>query len=161
MSASSAVTIVADDEDGGAVCTVELSPAGPGFVTPDDRGVLAHTNHFLAAPGQQADDDGAARARPVLRLDHARRAWRGAAGTIDESTRSVRDASHRGGSERDLLPPRPDAAFGDRWATLATMVTEPALAAECGPRRRPVQPAAAPAGAAARQSLSRHGSAAS
>src|SRR4029078_8225367 len=73
VSASSAVTIVADDVDGGACWTVELSPAGPGFVTPDDRGVLTHTNHFVAEPGRL--DDTMVRLGPdsVLRLDHARR----------------------------------------------------------------------------------------
>ena len=57
-----------------ACCTVELSPAGPGFVTPDERGVLAHTNHFLAEPGSQADTMVRVGPDSVLRLDHARRA---------------------------------------------------------------------------------------
>ena len=78
MSASSAVTFVADDADGGACCTVELSPAGPGFVTPDDRGVLTHTNHFLAEPGRLDDTMVRARARLACCGSTTRGAgWRG------------------------------------------------------------------------------------
>src|SRR3954451_20431946 len=69
MSASSSVTIVAPDGDGGVVCTVELSPAGPGFVTPDLRGVLVHTNHFLEQPGRSGDTAVREAPNTVLRLD--------------------------------------------------------------------------------------------
>ena len=99
MSASSAVTLVADDEDGGAICTAELSPAGPGFLTPDERGVLVHTNHFVADPGRSGDTMVIDGPDSVLRLDHARRAMaRQREGEIDQD--SILDAmrSHRGGA---------------------------------------------------------------
>jgi isopenicillin-N N-acyltransferase-like protein len=127
VSASSAVTLVADDEDGGAVCTVELSPAGPGFVTPDERGVLIHTNHFVAEPGRLADTMVRTGPDSVLRLDHARRAMaRRREGDIHEE--SILDAlrSHRGGAGAICCHPAPGAVFGDRWRTLATVTVEPA-----------------------------------
>jgi isopenicillin-N N-acyltransferase like protein len=127
MSASSAVTVVAADEDGGCVCTVELSPAGPGFVTPDERGLLAHTNHFLASPGSQADVMVRSGPDSVLRLDHARRALAQVAEqpVTEESMLGVL-RSHRGGSSAICCHPPDDAGFGDRWATLATIAIEPA-----------------------------------
>jgi isopenicillin-N N-acyltransferase-like protein len=127
MSASSAVTVIADDEDGGAVCTVELSPAGPGFVTPDERGVLVHTNHFLAEPGRLADTMVRQGPDSVLRLDHARRAMsRQVEGEIDEDSLLGALRSHRGGSGAICCHPAATAAFGDRWRTLATVTVEPA-----------------------------------
>src|SRR3954451_8599161 len=127
MSASSAVTVIADDEDGGAVCTVELSPAGPGFVTPDERGVLVHTNHFVAEPGRLADRMVREAPSSVLRLDHARRAMsRVAEGAIDEDAILGALRSHRGGWGAICVHPDPAAKFGDRWRTLATVIVDPA-----------------------------------
>lgn len=126
VSASSAATIVAADEDGGAVCAVELSPAGPGFVTPDDRGVLVHTNHFVAEPGRSGDTGVREGPDSVLRLDHARRAMaRLEAGTVDEDAIVGALRSHRGASGAICCHPAPDADFGDRWETLATITLEP------------------------------------
>jgi isopenicillin-N N-acyltransferase-like protein len=127
MSASSSVTVIADDEDGGTVCTVELSPAGPGFVTPDLRGVLAHTNHFLAEPGRLGDTDLAIAPNTVLRLDHATRAMsRIPVGEIDEDTILEAMHSHQGGGPGGICcHPSPSAPFGDRWRTLATVIVEP------------------------------------
>jgi isopenicillin-N N-acyltransferase like protein len=127
MSASSAVTVIADDEDGGAVCTVELSPVGPGFVTPDERGVLVHTNHFLAEPGRLADTMVRQGPDSVLRLDHARRAMgRQVEGEVDEDSLLSALRSHRGGSGAICCHPAATAVFGDRWRTLATVTVEPA-----------------------------------
>ncbi len=127
VSASSAVTIVADDEDGGACCTVELSPAGPGFVTPDDRGVLLHTNHFLAEPGRPGDSMVRLGPDSVLRLDHARRGTaRLETGAIDEDAILSVMRSHRGGSGAICCHPAEGAPFGERWRTLATVTVRPA-----------------------------------
>jgi isopenicillin-N N-acyltransferase-like protein len=127
MSASSAVTVIADDEGGGTVCTVELSPAGPGFVTPDLRGVLVHTNHFLAEPGRLGDTDLAIAPNTVLRLDHATRAIsRIPAGEIDQDAILEAMHSHQGGGPGGICcHPSPSASFGDRWRTLATVIVEP------------------------------------
>ena len=127
VSGSTAFTIVADDEDGGSVCTVEASPAGPGFVTPDDRGVLVHTNHFLADPGRQADTMVRLGPDSVLRLDHARRAMaRQLEGRIDEESILATMHSHRGGAGAICRHPAQGSVFGDRWRTLATITVEPA-----------------------------------
>ncbi|MDX6592166.1 MAG: isopenicillin-N N-acyltransferase like protein [Gaiellales bacterium] len=126
VSASSAATVVAGDEDGGAVCAVELSPAGPGFVTPDDRGILVHTNHFVAEPGRSGDTMVREGPDSVLRLDHARRAMaRLETGNVDEDAILGALRSHRGGSGAICCHPAAGAQFGDRWATLATITVEP------------------------------------
>jgi isopenicillin-N N-acyltransferase-like protein len=127
VSASSAVTVVADDSEGGVACTVELSPAGPGFVTPDARGVLVHTNHFLADPGRHGDRMVRETPDSVLRLDHAqRRMARLSEGEIDAAGVLETLTSHRGGQGAICCHPAPGAGFGDRWTTLATIVLEPA-----------------------------------
>jgi isopenicillin-N N-acyltransferase-like protein len=127
VSASSAATVVADDEDGGAVCTVELSPAGPGFVTPNQAGVLTHTNHFLAEPGRLADTMVREAPDSVLRLDHANRAMATLTpGLIDEDAILGALRSHRGGAGAICCHPAEGAGFGDRWQTLATVTVEPA-----------------------------------
>jgi isopenicillin-N N-acyltransferase like protein len=127
VSASSAATVVADDQEGGAACTVELSPAGPGFVTPDVRGVLVHTNHFLADPGRRGDTMVREAPDSVLRLDHALRRTAGLVeGEVDADALLAALASHRGGAGAICCHPAAGAAFGDRWTTLATILLDPA-----------------------------------
>jgi isopenicillin-N N-acyltransferase-like protein len=152
VSASSAITVVTD-EDGGTVCTVEVSRAGPGFVTPDDRGVLVHTNHFLEDPGR--DGDSALRESPgtILRLNLARRRM-GAMrpGEATPTTVLAAMSSHRGGPSAMCCHHEPGAALGDRWTTLATVVAEPALRELVVYRGGPCQiEAASTTAAAARQ----------
>ena len=152
VSASSAITVVTD-EDGGTVCTVEVSRAGPGFVTPDDRGVLVHTNHFLEDPGR--DGDSALRESPgtILRLNLARRRL-GAMRPGEATPTPVLAArsSHRGGPSAICCHHEPGAALGDRWTTLATVVAEPALRELVVYRGGPCQiEAASTTAAAARQ----------
>jgi len=149
VSASSAITIVTDEE-GGTACTVEVSPAGPGFVTPDDRGVLVHTNHFLEHPGR--DGESAVRDAPgtILRLDLARRRMAAMpSGTVSADAVLAAMASHRGGASAMCCHPDPGAALGDRWTTLATVVAEPALRELRVHRGGPCQIAAASTMAAA------------
>ena len=146
MSASSSVTIVAPDGDGGVVCTVELSPAGPGFVTPDLRGVLVHTNHFLEQPGRSGDTAVREAPNTVLRLDHAHRSMaRIPDGEVDAEAILAAMDSHRGGGPGGICcHPAAGAPFGDRWRTLATVIVEPAGArmtlrrnGPCGHERLP------------------------
>ena len=153
VSASSAVTVVAADEDGGVVCTVELSPAGPGFVTPAADGVLVHTNHFLAEPGRGGDRMVRESPDSILRLDHARRRLDRREGALDEAAITEVLNSHRGGSGAICCHPDEGAAWGDRWRTLATVTVLPAAGrlrvrrgGPCGaptprpPRQRPADP---------------------
>lgn len=160
MSASSAVTVVAEDEDGGTCCTVELSPAGPGFVTPDDRGVLIHTNHFVAEPGRLNDTMVVLGPDSVLRLDHARRGMaRLDEGAVDEDAILGVMHSHRGGAGAICCHPAEGAPFGERWKTLATITLRPARREMVVRRGGPCQWWSTEA--AASTSLSRQGSAAS
>jgi isopenicillin-N N-acyltransferase-like protein len=127
-SASSAVTVVADGEGGGTACTIELSPAGPGYVLPDERGILVHTNHFLADPGRPGDAMPRRGPDSILRLDDARRSMRHLPdGSIDPEVVLAAMRSHRGAPASICCHAPADAAFGDRWTTLATIVAEPGL----------------------------------
>jgi len=128
VSASSAVTVVAADEDDGIVCTVELSPAGPGFVTPNRNGVVIHTNHFLADPGRGGDRMVREGPDSVLRHELARRRLARRRSGIDEAAVLEVLASHRGGDGAICCHPAVDAPFGDRFRTLATVTIEPAAA---------------------------------
>jgi isopenicillin-N N-acyltransferase like protein len=152
VSASSAITVVTD-EDGGAISTVEVSPAGPGFLMPDDRGVLVHTNHFLEDPGRAGETGVRDAPGTILRLDLARR--RMAAMRPGEATPAAvlaAMASHRGGSSAMCCHPEPGAALGDRWTTLATIVADPAARELLVYRGGPCQiGAASTTAAAARQ----------
>jgi isopenicillin-N N-acyltransferase-like protein len=155
VSASSAITVVTD-EDGGAVCTVEVSPAGPGFVTADDRGVLTHTNHFLAEPGRSGDTGVRDAPGTILRLDLARRRM-GAMppGAVTPEAVLASMASHRGGASAMCCHPQAGDTLGDRWTTLATIVAEPAARELRVYRGGPCQIAAASTTAAGRWSTDR------
>ena len=149
VSASSAMTIVTD-EDGGAVCTVEVSPAGPGFVTADDRGVLVHTNHFLAEPGRSGDTGVRDGPGTILRFDLARRRMAAMRpGEVTPQAVLASMASHRGGPSAMCCHPDPGDVLGDRWTTLATIVAEPAVRELTVYRGGPCQIAAASTTAAA------------
>ena len=129
MSASSALTVVADDADGGVACTVELSPAGPGFVMPDARGVLIHTNHFLADPGPaRATRWCASRPTRCYGSITPPGGWPQIEAPIEAEDLLTAMDSHRGGSGAICCHPAAGAVFGDRWTTLATVVIEPARA---------------------------------
>jgi isopenicillin-N N-acyltransferase like protein len=48
VSASSSINLSSYEQGVASAITVELCPDGPGFVLPDDKGYIIHTNHFLA-----------------------------------------------------------------------------------------------------------------
>jgi isopenicillin-N N-acyltransferase-like protein len=161
VSASSCVTVVADDADGGVVCSAELWPGGPGFVTPNAAGRLVHTNHFLTHPAAEGDTMVRLGPDSVLRHDLAgRRLARLEGGSIDgEALREVL-TSHRGGHGAICAHPPEDAALGDGWQTLATVTVDPARRAIDVRPGGPCGQVASTA-AAARQCASRQGSPAS
>jgi isopenicillin-N N-acyltransferase-like protein len=149
VSASSAITVVTD-EDGGAVCTVEVSPAGPGFVTPDERGVLVHTNHFVEQPGRAGDTGVRDGPGTILRLDLAKRRMASMRpGEVTPEAVLAAMASHRGGPSAMCCHPDPGDTLGDRWTTLATIVADPAARELTVHRGGPCQIAAASTTAAA------------
>ena len=161
VSASSSVTVVADDADGGVVCSVELWPGGPGFVTPNAEGRLVHTNHFLTHPAAEGDTMVKLGPDSVLRHDLAgRRLARLQAGAIDADALRGVLTSHRGGPGAICAHPPEGAVLGEGWQTLATVTVDPARRAlavrpggPCGQADRTA--------AAAMQSASRQGSPAS
>ena len=144
-SASSAVTVVAADDVG----VVELSPAGPGSVSTTD-GVVAHTNHFLAAPGRDGEGTTDSTTRP--RLQQARAAARAQEGGLRAAAVLEAIAGHDHGDGSICCHPVAGAALGERWTTLATVVLEPAAGRMRVLRGGPCQAeAASTTAAAARQ----------
>jgi isopenicillin-N N-acyltransferase like protein len=73
VSASSSINLVSVEAGQTTAVSVELFPGGPGFVFPDDHGVLVRTNHFLTPSA--ADQDQVSRSFPdtLLRRDILRR----------------------------------------------------------------------------------------
>jgi isopenicillin-N N-acyltransferase like protein len=89
-----------------------------------------HTNHFLRDPGRSGDRLLPEAPHTVLRLElAARRMARLADGEIDEESILEALRSHRGGAGAICCHPDQSAVFGDRWTTLATIVTDPAQGA--------------------------------
>lgn len=119
-SASTVLTVTgAHDGATTAVCA-ELSPEGPRFVLPSERGLLLHTNHFLdphLAAGDRAPVWGP---DSYLRLDVLRRLMHERLpGDREQLRRMVAD--HSGGSGSICCHPDDGAGLGERWATLATI----------------------------------------
>lgn len=121
VSTSSAITVVSPD---GAVI-VELSPEGAAVLEPQD-GVLLHTNHFLTErlglgekPGLY-DPDSQLRYAVLLERVAAEPVPTTAAGLIPYLV------SQPGDEAQLCCVPAPDAVFGDRWATLATVTLDAA-----------------------------------
>ncbi|GAA1028354.1 MULTISPECIES: C45 family peptidase [Amycolatopsis] len=117
---SGAFTLLDSDS---AVCA-ELSPAGVTTLDPE-AGFLVHTNHFL-------DPDAAAREKrglfePDSQLRHALVTTRlQDYPTPAHAVDLVAFLRSDPGEPKLCCVPDPDAAFGDRWATLATVLIEPA-----------------------------------
>jgi len=119
-SASSALTLVGADEHGSSVLSAELSPAGQRFVSPDDDGLLIHTNHFLDP--NLAGDDREPRVGPDTWLRFATLRGR-LAGRADLDRAHLTEAmtSHHGGGGAVCCHPEPDADLAGRWETLVTV----------------------------------------
>jgi isopenicillin-N N-acyltransferase like protein len=122
LSASSALTVVATEGGEKTAFTVELNPRGPGYVLPED-GVLAHTNHFLSQPAAWGDrettigPDSFFRYEILTRRLHERQPVT-ASDLIDSM------ATHLGAGGALCCHASPNAAFGERYGTLATVVLD-------------------------------------
>jgi isopenicillin-N N-acyltransferase like protein len=119
VDASACVTVAGAEPDGRALAAVELAPAGPGLVWPDERGRLVHTNHFLAGPA--AGQDALALAEPAsfLRLRHLRARLEGGDG-IGEALRAHFPRPFGLCRHEDVGDP-----WADRRATLVSVVMDP------------------------------------
>ncbi|GLX02401.1 C45 family peptidase [Microtetraspora sp. NBRC 16547] len=122
VSASTVVTVVTAEQ---AAC-VELSPAGAAVVPPDEAGRLVHTNHFVDPALAEGEFRG--RAEPEtydrFRLLSDRMRERGDIDGADDVA-ALLDAHPGDGAEVCCHPPV-GGTLGTRWATLATVVVEPA-----------------------------------
>ena len=137
-SASSALTLVADEDGERAAITAEVFPGGPRYVLPDRDGVLLHTNHFVGAGGAARRPRArciapgllpAARPPAARGPRHEQRG--GGAGAM---------SSRLGGGGAICCRPDPDAVLGERWATLATIQLDVAGAGLVIRRGGPTEP---------------------
>ncbi len=107
-----------------AAATLELRPGGPSVVG-DRDGWLAHTNHFVADDVEETDQVSTAVSTTRERLDRV-------CGVAAHDTPADRDglaarlATHDLGPRSVCVHGFPDAPVGQRTATLAVAVTEPA-----------------------------------
>jgi isopenicillin-N N-acyltransferase-like protein len=116
VAASSCVTLGSCDGEGAALVAVELSPAGPHVLWPDEDGRLIHTNHFLAPLGREIDTQPAQSPSTLLRWWHLR-----------QSTSDPEDAlrSHFGTPESVCRHERAGDPWAERRSTLASLVMHP------------------------------------
>ena len=119
-SASTVLTVTGARDGGTTAVCAELSPEGPRFVLPTERGLLLHTNHFLdpnLAAGDRAPVWGP---DSYLRLDVLRRRLHERL-PVDRDQLRRMVADHAGGSGSICCHPDDGAPLGRRWATLATV----------------------------------------
>jgi len=124
VTASAAVTVTAPGGGGWAASTLELRPGGLSLAPAVD-GWLAHTNHFIAPDVPDSEQLSTAVSTTRQRLDRIRRL--GAGDTLpDRDDVVARLATHDLGPRSVCVHGFPDAPIGQRTATLAVAVTEPA-----------------------------------
>ena len=124
VSASAALTVTGRSADGWTAATIELRPGGPSVVGAPD-GWLAHTNHFVAGDVADPDQVSTAVSTTRERLDRVCAiATRNA--PVDRDALAGRLATHDLGPRSVCVHGFPDAPLGQRTATLAVAVTEPA-----------------------------------
>jgi isopenicillin-N N-acyltransferase-like protein len=121
VSASSALTLVASAGGERTALTAELYPGGPGLVLPDARGVLIHTNHFVARPADIGDRERIVGPDSFFRYEILqRRLAEASSPSVDELLAALH--SHLGGGGAVCCHPDPSAPPGSRYATLATVL---------------------------------------
>lgn len=121
VSASSSLNLAGWDGSRGQAITVELSPAGPGYVLPDAAGLLVHTNHFLDPRLAARDVEPRVHPDTLLRRDLLQRELAGGAHDA-EAALSALD-SHLGGDSATCCH-RADPQAEDEYETLATVTLD-------------------------------------
>jgi len=123
VSASSAITVVSTDGVEAKAVTAELYPDGPERVSPDEHGVLVHTNHFLSSPASLGDRELEIGPNSPVRYKILREAFaRRAPATSDDVLAVMK--SHVGAGGALCCHPEAGAELGERYATLATVVVD-------------------------------------
>jgi isopenicillin-N N-acyltransferase like protein len=123
VSASSSINLVSHESGVSAAMTVELHPGGPGFVLPNEKGVLVHTNHFLGSGLQALDTEPKAYPDTLLRYNLLQRRM---AALTEINTKAVLNimASHSGGEAAVCCHHNPDAPASDQYETLSTVMLD-------------------------------------
>ncbi|WP_214107057.1 C45 family autoproteolytic acyltransferase/hydolase [Acrocarpospora catenulata] len=108
VSASSSLNLVSYGEDGKTAISAELHPGGPGWTTPEDDGMLVHTNHFLDPRVVPHDPFPRQHPGTLIRRDLLRRGLRGH--TAEPSTEKVKEvmSRHAGGVCHHKAPGQDD-----------------------------------------------------
>jgi isopenicillin-N N-acyltransferase-like protein len=120
IASSSALTLI-DTES--AVCA-ELSPVGLAVLRPTG-GYVAHTNHFLDPRNAEREKQGVYDPDSQQRYELIASRLRHYA--VPTEADDLVEFLHSGpGQPRLCCAPDPGAVFGQRWATLATVLLEPA-----------------------------------
>jgi isopenicillin-N N-acyltransferase-like protein len=122
-SASVALTIVAAQGPDKVALTAEVYPGGPGYLLPDDRGILVHTNHFLTVPGAWGDRENVIGPDSFFRYELLLRRMQNITPTSAEDLIGAL-SSHFGGGGAVCCHPDPDTELGARYATLATVTID-------------------------------------
>ena len=128
VSASAAVTVTGRPGSGAGgwtSCTIELRPGGPSLVRARD-GWLAHTNHFVADDVGETEQVSTTVSTTRERLDRVCAVVAGDQQPADREAVASRLATHDLGPRSVCVHGFPDAPIGQRSATLAVVVTEPA-----------------------------------
>jgi isopenicillin-N N-acyltransferase-like protein len=127
VAASSAVTLIAAEAGEETAVTAELRPGvAPGYVLPDEDGLLVHTNHFLTPAATAGDLEPTIGPDSLFRLELLRRRasrLRGARPAGDDLLVPFRSHLGRGGAI--CCHPEPGSPSGERYMTLATVVVDP------------------------------------
>ena len=120
VSASSALTLLQSVGGEASALTAEVYPGGPQILLPDERGVLLHTNHFLSDVAARGERETVIGPDSFIRYDVLRRRLASAApSSVTQALELM--ASHIGGGGAVCAHPYPEAALGNRYATLATI----------------------------------------
>jgi isopenicillin-N N-acyltransferase-like protein len=122
-SASVALTLVTAQGNDKAAMSAEIYSGGPGYLLPDERGILIHTNHFISVPAAWGDRENVVGPDSFFRYEILQRRLRhlqptSSADLIDTLT------SHFGGGGAVCCHPEADAEYGTRYATLATVTLD-------------------------------------
>ncbi len=123
VSASSSINLVSHEEGVAAAITVELFPGGPGFVLPDDKGFIVHTNHFIAQKALAQDTEPKLNPDTLLRRAYLQRRLR-ALGAVSSAKILGIMASHSGGDGAVCCHHDSKSDPSEQYETLATITLD-------------------------------------